>query len=697
MRYIYLVALIFISSVLHAQVTVLKGTVQDSSKVSVSSALLTLYKSGEEKSLSNTFADSTGNFIFSVQDPGNYYIVTSAIGYLTSTSALILVDHDRTEIILKPIIINRKITLLAEVKIVAPKSLLSLTNDKIVYNVENDPSLTGLSAADAFSRVPFVAVDGLGNVQLKGQSNYRILLNGKPTSMFAGNAGDALRAFPVSNISKIEVITNPSAKYEGEGLTGLINIVTKKSVAGFNGSTSLTIGTLQKGTINPNNQFSYKNGKIGISSFVYYVGNLGFESTGLNTYNSTANNALFAKRRSNDTTNNEGYQYSANLGIDYDIDSLNSIVFYGRVFETKSKRKQISTISQFNQSGSATQYSLFNTNDKTTNPGFESGVDYIKSYAKPGKEFSISFNHQQRDAETEINSAQFNNLGSNRYLQNSSTAKNQQTTLQSDLIFPFSKGSTLEFGTSAIIRTVKSDFVSASSATVNGPLIVQPSNTDILKYHQNIFGGYVGYAYSKGNLTIKVGTRIEQTNVNGDFISSATKIKQDYTSFLPSGSLVYQNESNKRFLAAYNRRLARPGLQFLNPFIDNRDPLFISFGNEKLEPEFANNFELSFSSFASKLSYSIGLNASLVDDGIQRFIVFDQISGISQQTYGNVGKSSVYGLNGFFSLRPFKGFSYSLNFNQNYAEIINILNPNEQNKGFYTSLNHTINYEVNPK
>ena len=310
---------------------------------------------------------------------------------------------------------------------------------------------------------------------------------------------------------------------------------------------------------------------------------------------------------------------------------------------------------------------------------------------------TFSFNYQQQTAETELSSVQFNSQTSSRYLQNRSIAKNQQTTFQTDFVFPVSKVSVFELGTSLISRDVKSDFTSASKVNESDPLIIQVANTDILSYNQNVAGGYGVYSFSKNKLTFKLGTRLELTNVKGNFISSISKIKQNYFSFLPSASFVYQTDESKRLTLSYNRRLARPGLQYLNPVVDNRDPFYISFGNEKLAPEFANNFEFSFSSFSNKISYSIGLNGSFVNNAIQRYIVFNPSIGVSERTYGNVGASSVYGLNGFLSLRPLKGLSYALNLNQNYAIIKNNANETEQNKGFYISLNQTINYDVNSK
>lgn len=697
MKHFFLVLMMCTGLLANAQTIVMKGSVKDSLHLPVPSALVTLYKSGVEKSIKNSMADSDGKFSFPVEPSASYYVIASAIGFNTAKSNLLRTDGQIKEIELAPITITRNITQLQEVKITLAKPLLDLSSDKISYNVENDPSLVGLSAADAFSRVPFISVDGLGNVQLKGQSSYRILLNGKPTAMLAGNPADALKAFPANNISRIEVITNPSAKYEGEGLTGVINIVTKKNVMGFNGSSSFTYNTIERGNLNPNTRFSYKAGKIGISSFIYTAQNLGFNSKSLNTYTAKNNNAAFAQRVTNDSLFNKGHQYGANLEIAYDLDSLTALSLYSNFSGRGSKRQQTSHISQINRNGAIIQNSLFNTNDSDSYPGLEAGLDYIRSYKTPGKEISLSFNHQQRKAETQLNSMQTSSSGNARYLQNQSTAKNQQSTFQTDFSFPLSSSTQTEFGSNIITRKVQSEFLSASKAAQADPFQIDADNNDLLTYRQYVFGIYGVFSYAKGPITLKFGNRFEKTIVNGDFTSSATTVKQDYFSLLPNVSFVYKTKSNKRYTFSYNRRLARPGLQFLNPFVDNKDPLFIAFGNEKLRPEFANNLELSFASFQSKLTYSIALNGSYVNNGIQRYLVFNEQSGVTTQSYGNVGLSRIAGINGFVSFSPIKQVSYSLNFNLNYAVIKNKENSQEQNKGKYFSISHTLNYDINPK
>jgi outer membrane receptor protein involved in Fe transport len=220
-----------------------------------------------------------------------------------------------------------------------------------------------------------------------------------------------------------------------------------------------------------------------------------------------------------------------------------------------------------------------------------------------------------------------------------------------------------------------------------------------LKYTQQVAGAYAVYTYSlkEKQLLIKAGGRLEKTMVDGHFISTDTKVRQDYYSFLPSVSLNKTFRNGKRFSAAWNRRLARPGLNFLNPFRDNRDPLFITYGNEKLKPEYANNIEISIASFSKKVTYSLAANASFVRSGIQRFILFDETTGVSEQTYGNIGQTNLFGLNSYLSFSPVNKFSMTVTGNLNYAVIKNAVIKGEKGSGWYGSVNGSFSYEASER
>ncbi|RPE13077.1 TonB-dependent receptor [Chitinophaga lutea] len=666
----------------------IKVNVTDSTGTAIPNASLSLHSPNAV--LKHAVTDSSGNAIFREPGTGRYFIGAAAAGFRSARTASFSWPQNDTLITL---VLQSSITQLAGVTVAAAKPLLEAVDDRVIFNVDRDPSLAGLSASDAFAKVPFVSVDGEGRVQLKGQSSFQILVNGKQTAMFAHNPGDVLKSFPASLISRIEVITQPSSKYEGEGITGLINIITKRKVAGYNSSTALNYNTL--GQINPNTSFNLKYGKIGITSFLYYAKNLAWDTHGFQHYTALTRPAAFAFRESADTTRATRYMGGGNLEIAYEPDSMRTLSLYGRLQTSGRNTRQRSRLTTYDDHLRPLQQSLLETGEETGAPGGEVGLDYQQQFKNPQKSLSFGMNLQANRQLNNLQSAQYNTSSESRFLRNTSEGRNFQTSYQADYAVPLSPSFALETGARGILRRVRSDYRSLVKDGQTGEYTPDPDNNDRLKYSQDVWGAYATGVYKTGKngFTIKGGGRLEKTSVRGHFIHQQTTVRQDYYSFLPGLAVHKTLKNGKRLSLAYSRRLARPGLTFLNPYTDNRDPLFISYGNERLQPEFANNAEITLASFSSRFSYSLALSGSFNNSGIQRYLVFDESTGISTQTYDNIGRSRIWGINGYVSFNPAKQFSATLNFNGYYASLRNTKQPAENRRGAYGSFSSAIMYK----
>ncbi|MCG2614102.1 TonB-dependent receptor [Terrimonas sp. NA20] len=697
MRLLIILLLLTAISIVGEAQTAIIVKVLDSLETPVSKATVSLHKADTRTILKNSLTDSSGNAAFTGIVSGEYFISAASVGFLNASTGSFLIDTDQKKTVTRTVLLTRNVRELSGVTVTATKPLIEANEDRIAYNVELDLSLQGRSASEALAKLPFVSVDGNGGVYLKGQTSFQILLNGKQTSMFASNAGEVLKSFPANTISRIEVITNPSAKYEGEGLTGLINIITKKKVAGYNGHASFNYNTI--GQVNPNASFNLKYGKLGITSFFYYARNLGFNTHGTQEYTALTNSSQFSRRYFADTGRHAGYNSGGNLELAYDIDSLQTISLYGRLSNGGNEPKQRSHIYTYDPAGTLIQQSYFETKENSDFPGGEIGFDYLRKLKKPGRSVSLNANRQFRKTIAIVNSDQYNSASDDRFLENISRAKNIQTTVQADYTVSFARRSKIEAGLRGIFREVSSAYISNVKKFHSDPYLSDPNNSNQLKYTQNVGGIYAVYTYSisEKKLMVKAGGRLEKTTVNGNFVSNNTKVEQDYYSFLPSISLNKTLKNGKRLSLAWNRRMARPGLGFLNPFRDNRDPLFITFGNERLRPEFANNIEVSVASFTQKITYSIAANASFVRSGIQRFITFDESTGISAQTYENIGQTDLFGLNGYLSYNISQKLSMTVSSNLNYAAIKNAAIKTEHRSGWYGSANASISYHLSGK
>ncbi|ASZ12623.1 TonB-dependent receptor [Chitinophaga pendula] len=585
---------------------------------------------------------------------------------------------------------------LTAITIKGNKPLITTADDKISYNVENDVSLTGLSAAEALAKVPMITVDGNGGIQLKGQNTYQILLNGKQTSMFANQPGEVLKAFPASTIARIEVITSPSAKYEGEGITGIINIITKKKVTGYNGSSACNYNTI--GQINPNTSFNLKYGKIGVTSFAYLAKNIGFDTHGSQQYKAQPPAASFASRTATDTAHATGYMWGANVELSCDLDSLQSISIYGRLAASGKTNDLQSKFTTTGTQGQLLQYSTFHTGDRADAPAGEWGADYTRRFQQKDRQLSLGINRQFNRQSGNTFSEQYNTVSPDRFLLNDFRTKNMQTSVQVDYTHPLTPMDKLELGARFIQRQVEATYTGRSRSDKTMPYNVDPANNDALDYTQRVTGAYSVWTHKwPHGFTSSLSARLEHTTVNGDFANSHTTATQNYWSLLPAASLSRSGKEGQRLTLAYNRRLVRPGVAFLNPYTDNRDPLYITSGNPTLTPEFADNIEAAFNASNNNVAWNIAINTSFLDHGIQRVLRLDEHNGVSYQTYENAGTSKTVGFSGFVSVKPFPKCDASLNLNLNYSSIRNNSDAQQRNEGWFGGINTSLSYTPTDK
>lgn len=340
-----------------------------------------------------------------------------------------------------PVELSKTTGILKEVVVKTQRPLVEQADDRIVFNVEDDPGAKTETAIDILRKTPFVTVDGEDNIKVNGKSNFKVLLNNRETSMFARNIKEALRGFPGALISKIEVITSPSAKYDGEGIGGLINIITKKKVVGYNGtisSFSRTSDKLDNFSLNANAKF----GKIGASVWYNIGGNRQVPQENINTTIPTGP-AVFSKRTLEGDRRNSGDWNFGNAELSWEVDTLNTLSVYTNIdsWSERNVSDQIIT-TDFAAEPSVTSY--YNLDNKSNNPGVNVGSDYIKKFRKnKDREFSLRFYGEFGKSESHLNSIQ-DNPGTDRFLVNNSDAVNNQYTIQADHSIPVKKPASLK-------------------------------------------------------------------------------------------------------------------------------------------------------------------------------------------------------------------------------------------------------------
>lgn len=670
----------------------LTGTVSDSTKP-LAYATVRIFKPNGPAPLQTVLTKENGNFQLNKPDTGKYILSFSHTGF-AEKKMNITVKADATDIAIGAVQLSKASTTLNEVKVTAQRPMVEQSDDKIVFNVEDDPTNRSETALDILRKTPFVTVDGEDNIKINGKSNFKVLLNGRETSMFARNVKEALRGFPGAAIAKIEVITTPSAKYDGEGIGGLINIITKKKIVGYNGTLSTfsrTVDKLNNFSLNGNAKF----GKVGLSAFL----NSGFsDPVWQHNTNITipTNTSFYNKRTLEGRQSNRSAWSFGNAELSFELDSLNSLSVYTNIdswSNTGVTDQSITT--DFSSSPSSVSY--YDLTNKSKNPGVNVGSDYIKKFrSNKDREFSLRFLGEFGKSDSKLNSFQ-DNPGTDRYLVNNSYAVNNQYTIQADNIIPLKKNARFEGGAKAIFRRASSDFQSFIKYNEADNYKLNTANTDYFSYKQDVISLYSMYnlRFKKGNL--RFGARVEFTNVDGNFVTSHTQVKSKYSTLLPNIQWTNKLSPITTLVLSYTKRLQRPFIWDLNPFVFNNDSLNISYGNPDLGPQTTHALSTQLRFTKGNTFAGINIETSYSGNRILQYSSFDPSTGITKTTSLNIGKEFQGSLNVNISTKITPKWSIFMNSSIRYAQLKSNADPSQSNNGVGCNFNLNQSYKFSPK
>jgi outer membrane receptor protein involved in Fe transport len=630
----------------------LSGIVIDEDSEPVPYATISVINTANDKLVEGTIADNDGKWVIKNIPEGDFKVTITFIGYAAITKGPFKVTGKGESYDLGKTVLTSSATELEQVVIKGQRELIEDKVDRIVYNASQDLTTKGGNASDVLRRVPLLSVDLDGNVSLRGSSNITVLIDGKPSTITAGNLADALKQIPADEIESVEVITSPSARFDAEGTGGIINIITKKN-------------NLEGGTLSVNTAAGYRGANLGISAG-YRTGKLGL-SLGGNGF--AGYNILGSIDNRQTVTDGEGTELSStnqfaetvssrisgryNFGWDYTFNKYNFIgggVNY-RIFDSRSDQNdRLTEIRDRNESRSLVQdvFSLSNSNSVDIN------FNYIRSFEEKGKEISF-ITLYSRDARN--NDFTIENLTGDNPLdiKNENISFNNEFTLQLDYVEPIGEKARFETGLKNISRTVTSDFQLFQRRDNDAYTELQGAGiSNSFEYLQNVSAGFVsGLVELPSDISVQAGVRYEYTTITANFAEGADLDIGDYGTFVPSINLSKKLKENRTLKFGYSRRLARPSLQLLNPNIDAANPLDISQGNPNLLPEFTDQFELSMSWFKKATSLSVSAFAKTTNGSIQS--VRSTIGqDIVYTTFQNIGEEDAYGINAFGSIRKGK-------------------------------------------
>jgi len=609
----------------------------------------------------NMLTKEDGSFELSAPAGKSYQLVLAFVGYATKVINITKTDGDTDA---GKILLSVTTSTLNEVSITSVKPLVKREVDRIAYNVQSDPESKAITALDMMRKVPMLSVDANDNIKLRGSGSYKILINNKESALMARNPSDILKAMPASNILRIEVITTPPAKYDAEGLAGIINIITKKDAdQGYNGSVNTGYNNVWGYRANLN--LTVKQGKFGYNGYVGFnkrrPQTSAFEN-GSTFYEKDTEKITGILLQNGTRTNSNRNVYTGNE-LSFELDTLN--LFTGTFNLYEGGNNSSNTQSTVERDGNQILKRDYSTQNNGTNSwkGVDAGINYQHGFKRNKEQLlTLSYKYSNSPSQQQNYVTSNGGFGYNRpdYMQFNSNGTKEYTT-QLDYVHPM-KVLTIEGGGKMILR---------NSFSNTDPNPVQAANNFV--YHQDVYGVYNSYLLKFTKWTLKGGLRFERTKVN----TEGGSVDQAYNNLVPSFSAQRVLDSVSSLTFGFTQRIQRPGIYQLNPYIDQSNPQYISGGNPNLRPAVNNNFELAYSK-TGKGSLNITASYTFANNTIENVATVN--GTVTTTTFSNVGQNRRLGINADLNYP----FTKKLNFNVN-AQLFRVWLRGTYNGVFYTN------------
>ncbi len=639
-----------------AQTTV-KGVVLDSqTREGECFATLQFFNSADlSKAIAYTMTAEDGSFEYGLAGTGEYVMLFSNLGRLDVRVPFTLSGSE--EICdLGSILVEDDAETLDAASVVAQKNLVKMEVDKITYKVEDDVDAQASTVLDMLRKVPMVSVDGQDNITVNGSSSFQVYVDGKPNQMMSANPSQVFKVLPASMVKSIDVVTNPGVKQDAEGAGGILNITTNTVATG-----GQSIAEGQYGTVTA--QASSR----GFGGSVYYSMQKDKFSLSLNgSVNSMSNDGTSttieriqdtpAGQMSTLTTTESDMKSPMKMGsvsANYEIDSENILSATASIMSFNSTSDGLTSTLITYPDATTTGYDGISNTEMSHN-SINASLDYQHSWNDtPGRSLVLSY---QFTGTPSVNNT-LNTFGGSAIsgldlTDRKADGKSNSLShiLQADFTTPLAKGQSLSFGSKLIYRDNSSDQTNFIwNGTSFEPTAAGSLNYD---YTNKIGSAYAEYAGQFGLFGVKAGLRYEYTWQDVTYTSGqGSDFSLSYGNLVPALSLQYNLSQTSNLGLSYNMRISRPGITYLNPYVDTSDPLSLTYGNTSLSTENTHNVSLVYNLFTPKFITNITLRGSLTDGGISQYSFFDA-NNILNTTYGNIVRNITTGLNGYAMWMP---------------------------------------------
>lgn len=641
--------------------------------------------------IGGALTDSNGTFrITDIRDK-HIFLKISFVGYETKILKSIKLDGNIPELNLGKISLRSSFQNLTEVKIIGQADIYKTGIDKKIYNVGEDLNTQGSSASEVLTNIPSVDVDQEGKISLRGDGNVIVLIDGRPSTLTL-NGG--LEGLPANSIERIEVVTNPSAKYDPDGTSGIINIVLKKAkLRGINGTISGTYGT--GNSYNGATSINIRTNKINVFANYAYKYVDGYRDFTSQLSKTTAlGTTLFQQTRPGTHLR---INQNLRVGADFYLTTKQTLGFSMNGALGDEDRAGILNNTLLDEQNILKTNWLRNSSDISGDKNFDINVNYKNELKEKKGELSADFT-------TSFGNETKKGKYSNEYLTNLYLVSNQNKLVQqlendqnnkvSTCQIDYTKNvegqkARIEIGTKGIFRKEKLTTKSQTFSDSTNQFAEDTLANFRYHYDERIYAIYAIWGQEVGKLKYQLGVRGEYAEQNPNLIDDSIYINNNYFTLFPSAHIRYNLLNKKEISLSYSRRIERASSEQLNPFSDYSDPLNLRLGNPYLTPQFVNSFDLGFSLEKEKLVFTSSIFYRHSSDVIQRVKVFYQ-DNVTATTYGNIDQSNSYGFEMGFNYKPIKRWRNSLSLNADRIEYFNSLGETS-----FTNSGYNLGFKVN--
>lgn len=668
--FILLVAL-FAGLAANAQeIRTVKGIVLDSlTRQPEPAAILQFFKVGDDsKAVAFTTTAEDGTFVHTFDIKGDYYLLFDNMGRKQARRYFKINGEEVID--LGEILVEDAAEVLKAGTVTALRPLVKMEVDKITYNVEDDVDSKTSTVLDMLRKVPMVSVDGQDNISVNGSSSFVVYVDGKPNQMMSQNASQIFKMMPASSVKNVEVVTNPGVRYDAEGVGGVLNITTNKAVTGGQSAADGMYGTLRAQA----STRGYGGGLFGSMQQGKFA-----LSANLNGMKQVSKGTVMDMTRTQDngfstSTHTESNMsmpmLMGNLSASYEIDSQNLVSATVGLMHFGTNNTAGTTNTMLFAPGTDAFTYTGTTESLMTRNSISAGADYQHSWADfPGRTFTLSYQYNGAPSvNNTLNTFNAESIPGFDLTDRKSDGRTGSTdhTVQADFTTPMGQNYSLSTGAKYIDRhnsSSQQDYLWDGTKFVVNPL----SSLDY-DFYNRIGAAYAELTGSFGTIGVKGGVRYERTWQTYNSSAQANAFNTNYGSLVPTASIQWSPSMTQNIGISYNMRISRPGISYLNPYVDTTDPTALTYGNSDLDVERGHNVSLVYSVYTPKVMVNATLRYSYTGNGISPYSFYDK-NNLLNTTYGNIVTSQSTGLNAYMMLNPTNKTRIMINGGVSYSDI----------------------------